>query len=99
MQVFRLVIVPSILPTIAVVTTYMVINAMKVFDIVFVRDGERQDERNRGGRRADRPFGSSSTGTTVAERRSQIILFVAVIPVMIWNVKRFRQQEEEAITV
>ena len=27
---------PSILPTIVVVTTYMVINAMKVFDIVFV---------------------------------------------------------------
>src|SRR5687767_5591269 len=36
MQVFRRIMVPTILPTIAVVTTYMVINAMKVFDIVFV---------------------------------------------------------------
>ena len=35
-QVFRRIMVPSILPTIVVVTTYMVINAMKVFDIVFV---------------------------------------------------------------
>ena len=36
LQVFRRIIVPSIAPTIAVVATYMVINAMKVFDIVFV---------------------------------------------------------------
>ena len=36
LQVFRRIIVPSILPTIVVVTTYMVINALKVFDIVFV---------------------------------------------------------------
>ncbi len=34
LQVFRRIIVPSILPTIVVVTTYMVINALKVFDIV-----------------------------------------------------------------
>ncbi len=36
MQIFRRVTIPSILPTIVVVTTYMVINALKVFDIVFV---------------------------------------------------------------
>ena len=51
LQVFRRIIVPSIAPTIAVVTTYMVINAMKVFDIVFVI-GERRDQRDRGHRRA-----------------------------------------------
>jgi len=35
-QVFRRIMIPSILPTLVVVTTYMVINALKVFDIVFV---------------------------------------------------------------
>ncbi|RPI10901.1 MAG: sugar ABC transporter permease, partial [Actinobacteria bacterium] len=35
-QVFRRIMVPSIFPTVVVVTTYMVINALKVFDIVFV---------------------------------------------------------------
>src|SRR4029079_14517413 len=35
-RVFRRIIVPSILPTIVVVTTYRVINSLKVFDIVFV---------------------------------------------------------------
>ena len=51
LQVFRRVIMPTILPTIVVVSTYMVINALKVFDIVFVM-GNAQGERHRGGRRA-----------------------------------------------
>lgn len=92
MQVFRRIIVPSILPTIVVVTTYMVINALKVFDIVFVQ-----------------PANAEVNGTVViAERMIRwffllqhngrgaaiaVILFVAVIPVMIWNMRRFREQE------
>ena len=54
-QVFRRITVPSILPTIVVVTTYMVINALKVFDIVFVM-GNAEAERHRGGGRADDPL-------------------------------------------
>jgi alpha-glucoside transport system permease protein len=94
MQVFRKVIVPSILPTIAVVTTYMVINAMKVFDIVFVQPANA--EANGTVVIAERMIrwfflnGHDGRGAAIA-----IILFIAVIPVMIWNVKRFRQQEEE----
>ena len=42
-QVFRRIIVPSILPTIVVVTTYMVINSLKVFDIVFVMGNAEND--------------------------------------------------------
>ena len=94
MQVFRKVIVPSILPTIAVVTTYMVINAMKVFDIVFVQPANA--EANGTVVIAERMIrwfflnGNDGRGAAIA-----IILFVAVIPVMIWNVRRFREQEEE----
>ena len=93
-QVFRRIIVPSILPTIVVVTTYMVINAMKIFDIVFVQ-----------------PASAEVNGTVVVAERMirwfflldhngrgaaiAVVLFFAVIPVMIWNVRRFR--EEEAI--
>ncbi len=92
MQVFRRIIVPSILPTIVVVTTYMMINALKVFDIVFVQ-----------------PANSEVNGTVVVAERMirwfflldhngrgaaiAVILFVAVVPVMIWNVRRFREQE------
>ncbi|HEU4356317.1 MAG TPA: sugar ABC transporter permease [Actinomycetota bacterium] len=92
MQVFRKIIVPSILPTIVVVTTYMVINAMKVFDIVFVQ-----------------PANAEVNGTVVVAERMirwfflldhngrgaaiAVILFAAVVPVMVWNVRRFREQE------
>jgi alpha-glucoside transport system permease protein len=92
MQVFRKITVPTILPTIVVVTTYMVINAMKVFDIVFVQ-----------------PASAEVNGTVVVAERMirwfflldhngrgaaiAVILFVAVVPVMIWNVRRFREQE------
>ena len=94
LQVFSRIIVPSILPTIVVVTTYMIINSMKVFDIVFVQ-----------------PANAEANGTVVmAERMIRwffqlrhngrgaavaVVLFIAVIPVMIWNIRRFR--EEEAI--
>jgi alpha-glucoside transport system permease protein len=94
LQVFWRIIVPTIIPTIVVVTTYMVINAMKVFDIVFVQ-----------------PASAETNGTVVmAERMIRwfflldhngrgaavaVVLFLAVIPVMIWNMRRFR--EEEAI--
>jgi alpha-glucoside transport system permease protein len=94
MQVFRKVIVPSILPTIAVVTTYMVINAMKVFDIVFVQPANA--EANGTVVIAERMIrwfflnGHDGRGAAIA-----IVLFVAVIPVMIWNVRRFREQELE----
>ena len=92
LQVFWRIIVPTIVPTIVVVTTYMVINAMKVFDIVFVQ-----------------PANAETNGTVViAERMIRwfflldhngrgaaiaVVLFVAVVPVMIWNLRRFREQE------
>lgn len=92
MQVFRKIVVPTILPTIVVVTTYMVINAMKVFDIVFVQ-----------------PASAETNGTVViAERMIRwfflldhngrgaavaVVLFFAVVPVMVWNLRRFREQE------
>ncbi len=92
MQVFGRIIVPTILPTIVVVTTYMVINSLKVFDIVFVQ-----------------PANAETNGTVVVAERMirwffllqnsgrgaaiAVVLFVAVVPVMIWNMRRFREQE------
>jgi len=94
MQVFWRIIVPTIVPTVVVVATYMVINAMKVFDIVFVQ-----------------PASAEVNGTVVVAERMirwfflldhngrgaaiAVILFLAVIPVLIFNLRRFR--EEEAI--
>ena len=91
MQVFRRIIVPSILPTIVVVTTYMVINALKVFDIVFVI-GSAEANRTEvvAERMIDWFFISNHDGRGAA---IAVLLFVAVVPVMVWNVRRFREQE------
>jgi alpha-glucoside transport system permease protein len=91
LQVFRHITVPSVLPTIVVVTTYMVINAMKVFDIVYVMGNP---EANRTEVIAERMiqwfFLSNNDGRGAA---IAVVLFLAVIPVMVWNVRQFRQQE------
>ena len=90
-QVFRKIIVPSILPTIVVVTTYMVINALKVFDIVFVSGNAEADGTVVIAERMIRWFFISANdgrGAAIA-----VVLFAAIIPVMVWNVRRFREQE------
>jgi alpha-glucoside transport system permease protein len=93
LQVFRRIIVPSILPTIVVVGTYMVINALKVFDIVFVIGSpEANGTVVIAERMLDWFFISNNDGRAAA---IAVLLFVAIIPVMVWNVRRFR--EEEAI--
>jgi alpha-glucoside transport system permease protein len=93
LQVFRRVIVPTILPTIVVVTTYMVINALKVFDIVFVMGNSATSGTEVVAERMIYWYfigANSGRGAAIA-----VVLFLAVIPVMIFNVRRFR--EEEAI--
>jgi alpha-glucoside transport system permease protein len=91
LQVFRRIIVPGILPTIVVVTTYMVINALKVFDIVYVMGNAQADGTEVIAERMIRWFFISNhdgRGAAIA-----VVLFLAVIPVMVWNVRQFREQE------
>jgi alpha-glucoside transport system permease protein len=92
LQVFRRIIVPSIVPTVVVVTTYMVINAMKVFDIVFVMGSPEANRTEVIAERMIRWFFISDhdgRGAAIA-----VVLFLAVIPVMYWNMRKFREQEE-----
>ena len=91
LQVFFRIIIPSIVPTIAVVTTYMVINAMKVFDIVFVMGTPDANGTEVVAERMIKYFFIGSDfgkGAAIA-----VVLFIAVIPIMIWNVRSFRRQE------
>lgn len=91
LQVFRRITIPSILPTIVVVTTYMVITALKVFDIVFVMGSPETNETEVVAERMiDWFFISNHDGRGAA---IAVVLFLAVIPVMVWNVRRFREQE------
>ncbi len=90
-QVFWQVVIPSIMSTIVVVMTTMVIGVLKVFDIVFVMtNGETGTEVI--AERMIRWFfrnGHNGRGAAIA-----VVLFLAIIPVMYINVRRFRAEEE-----
>ena len=91
LQIFRHVTLPSILPTVVVVTTYMVISSMKVFDIVFAMgNAESNGYEVVAERMIQWFFVRSHDGRASA---IAVVLFLAVIPVMVWNVRKFREQE------
>jgi alpha-glucoside transport system permease protein len=89
-QIFFRIMIPYIRGTIITVWTTVVIFTLKVFDVVWVMTGGqfgthviatqfyRQSFTNR----------NSGYGSAIA-----IVLLIAVIPVMIYNLKQFREQE------
>jgi len=90
-QTFRHVTLPLLAPVLGVVFVTMVINVLKIFDIVFVTaPGDVQDDANvialEMYRTAftGRQFG---LGSAIA-----VLLFILVIPVMFLNVRRFRRE-------
>ncbi|MGH3095660.1 MAG: ABC transporter permease subunit [Streptosporangiales bacterium] len=89
-KVFRHVTVPLLAPVLGVVFTTMVINVMKIFDIVLITaPGGSQNAANVI---ALEMYNTSFTarqyglGSAVA-----VLLFIIVIPFMILNLKRFKQ--------
>ena len=90
-QIFRRITVPSILPTLVVVVTYMVINALKVFDIVFASgNAENRGTEVIAERMIRWFFVNNNDGRAAA---ISVVLFLAIVPIMVWNVRRFREQE------
>ena len=91
-QIFWRIMVPMIGSTIAVVATTMVIYILKIFDIVYVMtNGHRKTEviANRMYKEMFqfRDFGRASA--------IAVILLIAIVPMMIINIRRFRQQERQ----
>ncbi len=89
-KVFSRVVVPSISSSIVVVATTVIITVWKVFDIVFVMTGGRFGTTVVAEKMVTEffTFRNSGKGAALA-----VVLLVAVIPLMIVNVKRFREQE------
>jgi alpha-glucoside transport system permease protein len=89
-QVFFRIILPLMAPTIAVVTTTMIIFALKIFDLVYVMTGGRFDTDVLANRMYSEAFISRDFGmsATVA-----VILLALIVPIMAFNIRRFRQQE------
>lgn len=87
-MVFWKIMMPMILPTITVVFTTMIIIILKIFDIVFVMTGGNYGTEVI----ANRMFKLivTDTGRSMA---IAVVLLILTIPIMIINVRRFREQE------
>ncbi len=91
-QVFRKVTAPLLAPVLTVVFVTMLINVLKVFDIVIsIAPGSSQDDANVLALAMWRTsFGGSNdfgVGSAIA-----VLIFLLVIPVLLLNVRRFRRE-------
>lgn len=89
-QVFRNITFPLLLPTVAVVSTTMIITALKAFDIVYVMTNGNFDTEVIANRMYKELFSFNQPGRASA---TAVILLLLIIPVMVINIRRFRQQE------
>lgn len=89
-QIFFRIIVPVISPTIAVVITTMLINVLKIFDIIYVMTGGDFNTNVVALAYYQSYFNFSENGIANA---LAVILLLAVVPIMYLNLRRFRAQE------
>jgi ABC-type sugar transport systems, permease components len=90
-QVFRRVTIPLLAPVLTVVFVTMLINALKVFDLVFIIGGGDPNSSVLAVRMWTDSFGGGNdqgAGSAVA-----IMLFLLVVPAMLFNLRRFRQEQ------
>ncbi|MCK9519696.1 MAG: sugar ABC transporter permease, partial [Dehalococcoidia bacterium] len=90
-QIFRRIILPILSPTIAVVTTTLVINALKIFDLVWVMTGGRFKTDVVATLFFKQAFVVRDFGVGAA---LAVVLLLAVVPVMVISLRRFQYQEE-----
>lgn len=91
-QVFRRITVPLLAPVLAVVLVTLMINVLKIFDLVFIiAPGSSQDDANVLALQLYRSsFGTDADlgiGSAIA-----VLLLLLVIPVMLFNIRRIRKE-------
>ncbi len=91
-QIFFKIMIPQIMSTIVVVWTTITIIVLKIFDIVLaMTNGQWGTEvlANMMYNWMFRGGGDSGRSSTIA-----IFIMIAVIPIMVWNIKKFREEEK-----
>jgi alpha-glucoside transport system permease protein len=93
-QVFRRITLPLLAPVLGVVFVALTINALKMFDLIIgIAPGSVQDDANvialEMWRTAFTGLGNRGLGAAIA-----VFLFLLIIPVMAFNIRRFRLEEE-----
>ncbi len=89
-QVFWKILLPSIRPTIVVVLTTITIAVLKAFDVVKAMTGGNFDTEVVASAMMNQSFSFGQFGYGAA---LATILFLAVIPVMWFNIRQFRSEQ------
>lgn len=89
-QILRQITIPMLGSTIAVVATTMIIYALKAFDIVYVMTNGNFGTDVIANRMYKEMFSARHLGRASA---IAVVLLLAIVPVMIINIRRFQQQE------
>ena len=90
-RIIQLIVTPLLWPTITVVGTTMIINALKTFDIVYVMTNGAYDTDVI----ATQMFRQLQTAHYGRGAAVGVVLFIAIVPLLIVNIRRFQQQEEQ----
>jgi alpha-glucoside transport system permease protein len=90
-RIIQLVVTPLLWPTITVVGTTMIINALKTFDIVYVLTNGAYDTDVI----ARQMYSQLSNAHYSRAAAVGVVLFLAIVPLLVVNIRRFQQQEEQ----
>ena len=90
LQIFRGIVLPLLAPTLAVVSTTMIITALKAFDVVYTMTGGHFNTSVIAHLMYQEMFSFGQYGRASA---IAVVLLLAIIPIMFFNIGRFRAQE------
>ena len=91
-RMFRYVTLPSVRPAVVVVLTTIAIATLKVFDIVYAMTGGQFETSIIANEFYVQSFSRNDAGIGAA---LAVLLFVLVIPILIYNVRQMRLSEEQ----
>lgn len=84
-QVFRHIIIPEMRPALTMVTTTMLVNVLKIFDIIYVMTNGNYGTEVIANRMFKEMFQFANTGRASA---IAVVLFVMIIPIMYVNIRQ-----------
>jgi alpha-glucoside transport system permease protein len=90
-QIFKGIVLPLMATTIAVVATTMIVQVLKIFDIVFVMTNGAYDTEVIANRMYKEMFNFYNYGRASA---IAVVLLLLITPIMIFNIRRFSRQAE-----
>jgi alpha-glucoside transport system permease protein len=90
-KMFRFITIPSIRPALVVVVTTIAMGTLKVFDIVRTMTGGQFETSVVANEFYTQSFRQSNNGLGAA---LAVILFVLVIPIVVYNIRQLRMSEE-----